>query len=115
MQPVSCARRRFPPEVVRHAARLCLRFRLSCRDVEELLAERGVEAGDETVRRRILKFGPVFARNLRRLRPGASDIWHLDEIMVSVPDSACSRGAPSTAGARSSICRSGPLSDARAP
>ena len=49
-----------------------LRFTLSYRDVEELLAERGVETSYETVRRWVLKFGPAFARNLRRLRPKPS-------------------------------------------
>jgi transposase-like protein len=46
-----------------------LRFTLSYRDVEELLAERGLEVSDDTVRRWVTKFGPAFARNLRRLRP----------------------------------------------
>jgi transposase-like protein len=59
---------------------LYLRFTLSYRDVEELLAERGVETSYETVRRWVLKFGPLFARNLRRLRPKPSSIWHLDEM-----------------------------------
>src|SRR5215211_5971176 len=51
MQPVSYARHRFPPEVIRHAVWLYLRFTLSYRDVEELLAERGLEVSYETVRR----------------------------------------------------------------
>ncbi len=57
---------------------------LGYHDVEERPAERGIEVGDETVRRRGLMFGPVFARNLRRLRPRASDIRHLDEMAVSM-------------------------------
>ncbi len=61
-----------------------LRFTLSYRDVEELLAERGIDVSYETVRRWVLKFGPVFARNLRRLRPRPSDQWHLDEMVVSI-------------------------------
>ena len=84
MQPISYARHRFPPEVIRHAVWLYLRFTLSFRDVEELLAERGIQASYETVRRWVLKFGPLFARNLRRLRPRASDTWHLDEMVVSI-------------------------------
>jgi len=72
MQPISYARHRFPPEVIRQAVWLYLRFTLSYRDVEELLAERGVDVSYETVRRWVLKFGPVFARNLRRLRPTLS-------------------------------------------
>jgi transposase-like protein len=57
---------------------------LSYRDVEELLAERGLEVSYETVRRRVTKFGPAFARNLRRLRPRPSDTWHLDAMVVSI-------------------------------
>jgi transposase-like protein len=52
--------------------------------VEELLAERGLDVSYETVRRWVLKFGPAFARNLRRLRPRATDTWHLDEMVVSI-------------------------------
>ena len=52
---------------------LYLRFTLSYRDVEELLAERGIETSYETVRRWVRKFGPMFARNLRRLRPRPTD------------------------------------------
>jgi putative transposase len=84
MQPVSYARHQFPAEVIRHAVWLYLRFTLSYRDVEELLAERGIETSYETVRRWVLKFGPLFARNLRQLRPRPSDIWHLDEMVVSI-------------------------------
>jgi transposase-like protein len=84
MQPISYARHQFPPEVIRHATWLYLRFTLSYRDVEELLAERGLEVSYETVRRWVIKFGPVFARNLRRARPRPSDTWHLDEMVVSI-------------------------------
>ena len=57
---------------------------MSYRDVEELLAERGVEISYETVRRWVLKFGPVIARRLRRRRPQPSDRWHLDEMVVRI-------------------------------
>ena len=83
MQPVSYARHQFPAEIIRHAVWLYLRFTLSYRDVEELLAERGIETSYETVRRWVLKFGPAFARNLRRLRPRPTGTWHLDEMVVS--------------------------------
>jgi putative transposase len=86
MQRISYDRHRFPPEVIRHAVWLYLRFTLSYRDVEELLAERGLEVSYETVRRWVLKFGPAFARNLRRLRPRPADTWHLDEMVVSIQD-----------------------------
>src|SRR5947208_8540917 len=80
-----CYRRdRFPPAVIQHAIWLYLRFTLSYRDVEELLAERGLEVSYETVRRWVLKFGPGFARRLRRSRPQPSDRWHLDEMVVRI-------------------------------
>ena len=84
MQSISYARHRFPPEVIRHAVWLYLRFALSYRDVEELLAERGLNVAYETVRRWVQKFGPLFARNLRRLRPKPSGTWHLDEMAVRI-------------------------------
>jgi transposase-like protein len=69
MQPISYARHQFPAEIIRHSTWLYLRFTLSYRDVEELLAERGIEISYESIRRWDLKFGLLFARNLRRLRP----------------------------------------------
>src|SRR5215216_1991959 len=75
MRPISYARHQFPAEIIRYAVWLYLRFTLSYRDVEELLAERGIEASYETVRRWVLKFGPAFAHNLRRLRPRQTDRW----------------------------------------
>jgi transposase-like protein len=53
-----------------------LRFTLSFRDAEDVLAERGIEVSYESVRRWVLKFGPAIARNLRRLRPRPSPRWH---------------------------------------
>jgi putative transposase len=84
MQPISYARHQFPAEIIRHAVWMYLRFTLSYRDVEELLAERGIETSYETVRRWVLKFGPAFARDLRRLRPKPTGTWHLDEMVVSI-------------------------------
>jgi transposase-like protein len=84
MQPISYARHQFPAEIIRHATWLYLRFTLSYRDVEELLAERGIAVTYETVRRWVVKFGPSFARNLRRLRPRPTGTWHLDEMVVSI-------------------------------
>src|SRR6267143_2119979 len=80
MVQLSYRRHRFPPTVIQHAIWLYLRFTLSYRDVEDLLVERGLEVSYETVRRWVLKFGPGFARRLRRSRPRPSDRWHLDEI-----------------------------------
>src|ERR687897_1900818 len=89
MQPISYARHQFPAEIIRHATWLYLRFTLSYRDVEELLAERGIETSYETVRRWVLKFGPAFARNLRRLRPKPTGMWHLDEMVTLSAKSGC--------------------------
>ena len=66
MPPISYARHRFPPAIIQHAIWLYLRFTLSYRDVEDLLAERGLDISYETVRRWVLKFGPALARRLRR-------------------------------------------------
>src|SRR5437773_2538370 len=80
-----CYRRhRFPPEIIQHAICLYLRFTLSYRNVEELLAERGLDISYETVRRWVLKFGPLIARRLRQQRPRPSDRWHLDEMVVRI-------------------------------
>src|SRR5215203_6102139 len=84
MQPVSYARHQFPAEIIRDATWLYLWFTLSYRDVEELLAERGIETSYETVRRWVLKFGPLFARNLRWVRPKPTSTWHLDEMVISI-------------------------------
>jgi putative transposase len=64
MRPISFKRHRFPPEFIRHAVWLYARFTLSYRDVEDLLAERGLNVSYETVRRWFLKFGTQIARNM---------------------------------------------------
>src|SRR6202034_1501704 len=79
---ISFARHQFPPAIIRHAVWLYVRFTLSYRDVEDLLAERGLDVSYETVRRWVLKFGPLFARELRRRRPRPTSQWHLDEMAV---------------------------------
>src|SRR3981081_539240 len=84
MAPFSYRRHRFPPEIIQHAIWLYLRFTLSYRDVEDRLAERGLDISYETVRSWMLKVGPVIARRLRRRRPRPSDRWHLDEMVVRV-------------------------------
>ena len=84
MRPISYKRHRFPPEVIRHAVWLYFRFTLSLRDVEELMAQRGVEVSYETIRCFTLKFGRQFAYNLRRSRPRPTGRWHLDEMVVKI-------------------------------
>ena len=84
MPPLRYHRHRFPSEIIQHAIWLYLRFTLSYRNVEELLAERGLDLSYETVRRWVLKFGPSIARGLRRRRPRPSNRWHLDEMVVRI-------------------------------
>ena len=74
MAEISYRRHRFPPVIIQHAVWLYLRFTLSNRDVEELLAERGLDVSYETVRSWVLKFGPIIARRLRCGRPRPSNL-----------------------------------------
>ena len=84
MVSISYARHQFPPAIIRHAVWLYLRFTLSYRDVEDLLADRGIDVSYESVRRWVKKFGPMFARKLRQRRPRPSSQWHLDEMVVQI-------------------------------
>src|SRR5215212_3329841 len=84
MTSLSYRGHRFPAEIIQHAIWIYLRFTLSYRDVEELLAERGLDLSYETIRRWVLKFGPVVARGLRQRRPRPGDRWHLDEMVVRI-------------------------------
>jgi len=77
-------RHRFPAELIAHAVWLYYAFPLSFRDVELLLAERGVEVSYETVRRWCRKFAQTFANRLRRRRPRPGDRWHLDEVFLKI-------------------------------
>ena len=81
---MALARHQFPPAIVQHAVRLYVRCTLRYRDVEDLLAERGLDVSCETVRRWVLRFGPLFARELRRRRPRPTSRWHLDEMVVTI-------------------------------
>ena len=84
MAEISYRRHRFPPVIIQHAVWVYLRFTLSYRDVEELLAERGLDISYETVPCWVLKFGPVIARRQRRHRSRPSNRWHLDELVVRI-------------------------------
>ena len=79
VKPISFKRHRFPADVIRHAVWLYFRFSLSFRDVEELLAQRGIEVSYETVRCWTIKFGPLIAKRLKKRRCAPSPRWHLDE------------------------------------
>ena len=75
MRKISYDGYRFPPEIIHQAIWLYLRFTLSFRDVEELLAERGMLVSYETVRRWVNHFGPMIAADLRKRRPNPYGIW----------------------------------------
>lgn len=81
MKPLSFKRHRYPADVIRHAVWLYFRFSLSLRDVEELLAQRGIDVSYETIRCWTKKFGPLIARRLKKRRPTPSPRWHLDEMV----------------------------------
>jgi len=78
------SRHRFPAEIISHAVWLYHVFSLSLRDVELLLAERGIVVSYETVRRWCKKFGPSFANRVRRRRPRPGDKWHMDEVFIRI-------------------------------
>jgi putative transposase len=77
-------RHRFPAEIISHAVWLYHVFSLCLRDVELILAQRGVLVSYETVRRWCQKFGESFAQGLRRQRPRPGDKWHLDEVFIRI-------------------------------
>src|SRR6201991_4773658 len=74
----------FRPEIIQHAIWLYVRFTLSFRDIEGLLAERGIMVSHETVRRWVNHFGPAIAADLRKRRPKPHTIWHLDEVCLRI-------------------------------
>ena len=75
---------RFPKEIISHCVWLYFRFGVSFRDVEEMMASRGVLVSYETVRCWCGKFGDVFAAGLRRRRARTGDKWHLDEVFLKI-------------------------------
>ena len=77
-------RYRFPPDIIQYAVWLYFRFNLSHRDIEDLLAQRGIEVSRESIRLWCNKFGPTFARRLRRTHQGYSDTFFLDEVFVKI-------------------------------
>jgi putative transposase len=83
-EPATYHRHRFPAEIISHAVWLYHVFSLSLRDVELILAERGIAVTHESVRRWCLKFGRGFAEKLRRRRPRPGDTWHLDEVYLRI-------------------------------
>ena len=75
---------RFPPEIISHAVWLYHQFCLSFRNVEELLAERGVEVSYESIRQWCSRFGPNYAHKLKKRRGRMGDTWFLDEVFVTI-------------------------------
>ena len=75
---------RFPQEIISHAVWLYFRFNLSFRDIEDILAERGIIVSYETVRQWSRKFGQTYANQLRRRRAKPGDKWHLDEVFLKI-------------------------------
>src|ERR1700676_1324907 len=84
MAKISYKGYRFPLEIIQQAIWLYVRFTLSFRDVEDLLAERGIMVSYETVRRWVNHFGPIIAANLRKRRPKPYTTWHLDEVYLKI-------------------------------
>tara|TARA_Y100000031_G_scaffold120989_1_gene135327 strand:+ start:41 stop:421 length:381 start_codon:yes stop_codon:yes gene_type:complete len=83
-QPSSYRGYRFPADIISHAVWLYYRFGLSFRDVEDLLAERGVTVTYEAIRQWCRKFGLDYARRLRHRQGRQGDTWHLDELFVRI-------------------------------
>jgi putative transposase len=77
-------RHRFPPAIIQYAVWLYHRFNLSHRDIEDLAAERGIEATYESVRLWCNKVGPLFTRRLKRRHPGFGDTFFIDEVFVTI-------------------------------
>src|SRR5438874_1753067 len=84
MNRISYRGYRFPPDIIQRAVWLYFRFTLSFRDVEDMLAERGIEVSYETIRQWVMRFGPAIARDLRSRRSRPHGQWHLDEMFVSI-------------------------------
>ena len=77
-------RHRFPPEIIQHAVWLYYRFNLSHRDIEDLLAERGINVTYEAIRLWCNRFGPEFATRLKRKHRGYGDTFFIDEVFVKI-------------------------------
>jgi putative transposase len=75
---------RFPVEIIGHCVWLYYRFPLSFREIQEMMAQRGIIVSHETVRQWCAKFGQTYANGLRRRRPRPGDTWHLDEVFITI-------------------------------
>ena len=79
-------RYRFPPDIISYAVWLYYRFNLSHRDIEDLLAERGITVSREAIRLWCNKFGAIYSRRLKRKHRGYGDTFYIDEVFAGVPD-----------------------------
>ena len=77
-------RHRFPPAIISYAVWLYFRFNLSHRDIEDLLAERGIEVSRESIRLWCNKFGPEYSKRLKRRHQGFGDTFYIDEVYVKI-------------------------------
>lgn len=91
MKKISDSGYRFPPENMQQAIWLYVGFTLSFRDVEDLLAERGITVSYETIRRWVNHFRPVIAAGLRKRRPKPHTTWHLNEVYLKMDGRLCAR------------------------
>ena len=99
-EPATYPGYRFPAEIISYAVWLYHVFGLSFREVELLLAERGITVSHESIRQWCLKFGADFARKVRQRRPKPGDTWHLDEVLILSANSGCRRQSCETGDAR---------------
>jgi putative transposase len=79
-------RHRFPLDIISYAVRLYYRFNLSHRDIEDLLAERGITVSREAIRLWCINFGAIYTRRLKRKHRGYGDTFFIDEVFAGVPD-----------------------------
>ena len=77
-------RHRFPPDIISYAVWLYYRFNLSHRDIEDLLAERGITVSREAIRLGCIKFGAIYTRRLERKHRGYGDTFYIDEVFVKI-------------------------------
>jgi hypothetical protein len=99
-------RHRFPPEIIQHTVWLYYRFNLSCRDIEDLLAERGIVVSYESIRLWCIKFGPRYARRLKRRHQGYGDTGQRELTTwgkLRVANQPLSRDAPQLFGLKSEL------------
>jgi putative transposase len=77
-------RHRFPPEIISYAVWLYYRFNLSHRDIEDLLAERGITVSREAIRLWCIKSGVIYSRRLKRKHRGYGDTFYIDEVFIKI-------------------------------